>query len=71
MITAEVGDIFYYNCELVEVVSVVQGQKVVFFKPVNATTCKCCGQVIGWGTAVESSPNFQEGAKPVPTIKVH
>jgi hypothetical protein len=67
MITAKLNDIFYYNCELVEVVAINEGHRSIIFQPLIAERCPCCGEIKQYNV-IEQSPNFQNGAKPVPTI---
>jgi hypothetical protein len=68
MKTAQLGDIFEYQGVLVEVKWINQGYKAIGFVPVNAKPCECCGETKHWDV-IESSPNFQEYAIPVQTIK--
>jgi len=68
MKTAQLGDIFEYEGELVEVKWINQGQKSIGFAPINAKPCPCCGATKHWDM-IESSPNFQNAAKPIETIK--
>jgi hypothetical protein len=68
MKTAELGDIFEYEGMLVEVKWINPGQKSIGFVPVNTKPCPCCGETKHWDI-IESSPNFQNNAKSIQTIK--
>lgn len=68
MKTANLRDIFEWEGELVEVRWINEGQRSIGFVPVNAEPCPCCGATKHWDI-IESSPNFQNGAKPIKTIK--
>ena len=67
MKTAQLQDIFEYEGELVQVRWINQGQRSIGFVPVNAKPCPCCGETKRWDM-IESSPNFQNGAKAIKTI---
>ncbi len=68
MKTAQLGDIFEFEGELVQVQWINQGYKSIGFTPVNAKPCPCCGVTKKWDI-IENSPLFQQGANPVKTIK--
>jgi len=68
MKTAQLGDIFEFEGELVQVQWINQGYKAIGFVPVNAKPCPCCGATKKW-EVIESSPLFQQGANPIKTIK--
>jgi hypothetical protein len=68
MKTAQLGDIFEYEGELVQVQWINQGYKSIGFTPVNAQPCPCCGVTKKWDI-IENSPLFQQGANPIKTIK--
>ena len=65
---AELQDIFEFQGELVQVRWINRGQKSIGFVPLNAKPCPCCGVTKHWDV-IESSPDFQNGAKPIKTIK--
>jgi len=65
--TAKLGNKFLWHGELTEVVTIITNQKVIGFKTIGE--CPHCGKEVDvWHDEVESSPNFQEGAKPITTI---
>jgi len=68
MKTAKLGDIFKFENQLVEVKWINEGHKSIGFVPINAKPCHCCGKVKSW-EVIESSPNFQNNAEPINTIK--
>ncbi len=68
MKTAQLGDVFEFEGQLVEVKWINPGHKSIGFVPVNAKPCPCCGEIKSWDV-VETSLMFQDGAKPVHTIK--
>lgn len=68
MKTANLRDIFEYEGHLVRVEWINLGQKSIGFVPVDAKPCPCCGVTKHWDV-IESSPDFQNNAKPVSTIK--
>ena len=68
MKTANLRDIFEYEGQLVRVEWINSGQKSIGFVPINAKPCPCCGVTKHWDV-IELSPDFQNGAKPISTIK--
>lgn len=68
MLKAELGDIFEFEGQLVQVRWMNEGSKSIGFVPLNAEPCPCCGETKRWDM-IESSPNFQNGAKPIKTLK--
>lgn len=65
---ANLQDVFEWEGQLVEVRWINEGQRSIGFVPVNATPCPCCGEVKHWDI-IETSPHFQNCAKPIKTIK--
>ena len=61
------GVILKYKGKLCEVVGYATS-KVLFIREIGAKPCKKCGEIKEY-TEVESSPNFQENAEPVNTLK--
>jgi hypothetical protein len=65
---AELGDVFEFEGQIVEVKWINSGQRSIGFMPVNAKPCPCCGETKSWDI-IEISPLFQDNVKPVSTIK--
>lgn len=64
---ADLGAIFRYNGELVEVFAINDGRRAVVFKPLNKPPCPTCGHDHRI-ELIESSPLFQDNAEPVETL---
>lgn len=65
---AQLEDVFEWEGELVQVKWINEGHRAIGFVPVNAQPCPCCGHTKRW-EIIERSPLFQQGAKPISTIK--
>lgn len=65
---AKLNDVFLWEGELVEVFAVSENERVVVFKPTGKEPCPECGHDHRSGV-IESSPLFQERAKPVATLE--
>ena len=65
---ANLGDIFLYQCKLVEVVAINEGHRSIVFQEINPKRCECCGEIKQYDI-IESSPLFQENSEPIQTIK--
>jgi hypothetical protein len=68
MITAQLGDLFYYDGQLMKVVGINEGNRSIIFEPINSENCPFCGEKKQYNV-IEQSPNFQQNAKPVDTIR--
>ncbi len=66
MKTAELNDILLYNNQLCKVTGIADG-KIIIMTPIRNDKCKSCGASTIY--VMESSPNFQNEAYPVKTIK--
>lgn len=65
---AELQDYFLWEGKLCQVISINRGDKSIGFKEVGSKPCPTCGEE-KWYDVIESSPLFQENAKPINTIK--
>ena len=65
---ADLGDIFKFKGEIVEVQWINPGRRAIGMVPVNAVECPCCGEIKSW-EVIEESEVFQEGAEAVQTLK--
>ena len=65
---AELNSILEYNGELVKVTGIATGKMIIMEPLLDSEPCQKCGKkrII---YALEDSPNFQLGAKPIQTIK--
>lgn len=71
MKTAQLGDIFEWNGQIVKCEWINPGEKSIGFKIKSEITCPHCKTELELFQAIdviESSPAFQEGAKAVKTI---
>ena len=72
MITAKLGDYFDWEGQIVKVEWINPGEKSIGFSITKKHKCKSCGEETeykGHHDIIESSPCFQQTAKPLQTIK--
>lgn len=72
MKTAELGDVFYWGGDLVTCEWINDGRKSIGFIIREEVKCPHCGEIHEVEKSmnvIESSPQFQDGALAVPTIK--
>ena len=65
---AELNSILEYNGELVKVTGIATGKMIIMEPLLDSEPCQKCGEKRTI-YALEDSPNFQLGAKPIQTIK--
>lgn len=71
MITAELGDYFMWSDQVVKVHAINPGSKAICFMVKEPMVCPDCGKIFQIEkefSVIESSPLFQENAKPIPTL---
>ena len=71
MKTAQLGDYFDWNGQIVRVEWMSEGKKSIGFKVKTMVTCPHCKEqheIIEGYDVIESSPMFQENANPIKSI---
>ena len=69
--TVKLGDYFEWNGQIVKCEWINPGSKSIGFTTIQNHACERCGhenKIITGHDHIESSPNFQEGAKSIQTI---
>ena len=67
--SAELGDYFQWEGEVVTVATVINKEKVIGFKTEKTLKCPHCDKHIPeWHDVVESSPMFQDGATAIKSL---
>ena len=70
MVKGELGDLFIWKGKLARIVGICN-EKVVIVEYLEHSRCPRCNHDLGAESfpVIESSPLFQENAKPIKTIK--